>query len=93
MPAGYRFLRAHRKKKTKILQQMQRYKSAPRCLAAPQLPLAEVVTDYFDQLKSKSKGYASMEYKIIDYRVNDLVKLDIKINGEPADPLSVIVHR
>eukprot|EP00195_Chlamydomonas_chlamydogama_P015474 CAMPEP_0202898806 /NCGR_PEP_ID=MMETSP1392-20130828/7226_1 /ASSEMBLY_ACC=CAM_ASM_000868 /TAXON_ID=225041 /ORGANISM="Chlamydomonas chlamydogama, Strain SAG 11-48b" /LENGTH=706 /DNA_ID=CAMNT_0049584833 /DNA_START=12 /DNA_END=2132 /DNA_ORIENTATION=- len=57
------------------------------------IPLAEVITDYFDQLKSRSKGYASMEYKITGYRQNELVKLEIKINGEPADPLSVIVHR
>ncbi|KAF8063840.1 GUF1-like protein [Scenedesmus sp. PABB004] len=57
------------------------------------IPLAEVVTDYFDQLKSRSKGYASMEYKITGYRANDLVLLEIKINGEPADPLSVICHR
>ncbi|WIA42476.1 hypothetical protein OEZ86_008468 [Tetradesmus obliquus] len=57
------------------------------------IPLAEVVTDYFDQLKSRSKGYASMEYKITGYRVNELVLLEIKINGEPAEPLSVICHR
>ncbi len=46
-----------------------------------------------DQLKSKSKGYASMEYKITGYRPNDLVKLEIKINGELAEPLSIVVHR
>lgn len=57
------------------------------------MPLAEVVTDYFDNLKSRSKGYASMEYKLIGYRQNDLVKLEIKINGEQADPLSTIVHK
>jgi GTP-binding protein LepA len=57
------------------------------------IPLAEVVTDYFDQLKSRSKGYASMEYKITGYRENDLVLLEIKINGELASPLSVICHR
>ncbi|KAF6260190.1 GTP-binding protein lepa [Scenedesmus sp. NREL 46B-D3] len=57
------------------------------------IPLAEVVTDYFDQLKSRSKGYASMEYKIIGYRVNDLVLLEVKINNELAEPLSVICHR
>lgn len=57
------------------------------------IPLAEVVTDYFDQLKSRSKGYASMEYKITGYRVNNLCLLEIKINGEPAPPLSVICHK
>jgi len=58
-----------------------------------EIPLAEVVTDFFDQLKSRSKGYASMEYAVIGYRPNDLVKLDILINSEPVDPLAAIVHR
>ncbi|KIY91917.1 GTP-binding protein LepA [Monoraphidium neglectum] len=57
------------------------------------IPLAEVVTDYFDQLKSRSKGYASMEYKLTGYQKSDLVLLELKINGEPAEPLSVIVHK
>ena len=57
------------------------------------LPLAEVITDFFDQMKSRSKGYASMEYSITEYRVSDLVRLDILINGEDAAPLANIVHR
>lgn len=57
------------------------------------MPLAEVVTDFFDALKSRSRGYASMEYKITGYRKNDLVLLEVKINQEPIDPLAVIVHR
>ncbi|NJN20298.1 MAG: elongation factor 4 [Leptolyngbya sp. RL_3_1] len=58
-----------------------------------ELPLAEVVTDFFDQLKSRSRGYASMEYHLIDYRENALVKLEVMINGDTADPLATIVHR
>jgi len=57
------------------------------------LPLAEVITDFFDQMKSRSKGYASMEYHVTGYRPNDLVRLDILINGENAPPLANIVHR
>jgi len=57
------------------------------------MPLAEVITDFFDELKSRSRGYASMEYSIIGYRPNDLVRLDILINQENAPPLACIVHR
>jgi len=58
-----------------------------------ELPLAEVITDFFDQLKSRTKGYASMEYSVTDYRESDLVRLDVKINYEDAPPLATIVHR
>ena len=58
-----------------------------------ELPLAEVVTDFFDQLKSRTKGYASMEYQLIGYRENHLVKLDIMVNGDGVDALAMIVHR
>lgn len=57
------------------------------------LPLAEVVTDFFDQMKSRTKGYASMEYHLIGYRENTLVRLDILINGDRVDSLASIVHR
>lgn len=57
-----------------------------------ELPLGEVITDFFDQLKSRTKGYASMEYSVIDYRESDLVRLDVKINYELASPLATIVH-
>ncbi|CAM8876331.1 hypothetical protein QQ045_019093 [Rhodiola kirilowii] len=58
-----------------------------------ELPLAEMVGDFFDQLKSRSKGYASMEYSFFGYKESDLVKLDIQINGEVVEPLATIVHR
>ena len=57
------------------------------------MPLAEVITDFFDAMKSRSKGYASMEYQISGYRPNDLVRLDILINGEIAAPLANIVPK
>ncbi|KAL6507587.1 hypothetical protein OROGR_023782 [Orobanche gracilis] len=58
-----------------------------------ELPLAEMVGDFFDQLKSKSKGYASMEHTFIGYKESGLIKLDIQINGDPVEPLSTIVHK
>ena len=70
-----------------------RFLNDKRCAIKYAIPLAEVITDFFDQMKSKSKGYASMEYSVTGYRPNDLVRLDVLINGEPALPLSAIVHR
>ncbi len=70
-----------------------KYLTKGRTTLTYELPLAEVVTDFFDQMKSRSRGYASMEYHIIGYRENPLVKLDIMINGDPVDSLAMIVHR
>ena len=57
------------------------------------MPLNEIIFDYFDQLKSRSKGYASLDYEIIGYEQSDLVKLDILLNGEVCDARSLIVHK
>ena len=57
------------------------------------LPLSEIVYDFFDRLKSSTKGYASFDYEICGYKAQDLVKMDILINGEPVDALSLIVHK
>ncbi|MFM8867044.1 MAG: translation elongation factor 4 [Ilumatobacteraceae bacterium] len=57
------------------------------------MPLAEVVVDFFDQLKSKSQGYASLDYELAGYRPSDLVRVDILLNAQPADAFSTIVHR
>jgi GTP-binding protein LepA len=70
-----------------------KYLTQGRTTLTYELPLAEVVTDFFDQLKSRSRGYASMEYHLIGYRENPLVRLDIMINGDPVDSLATIVHR
>ncbi len=58
-----------------------------------ELPLAEVIYDFYDKLKSVTQGYGSFDYEMIDYRKSDLVKLDILVNGESVDALSVIIHR
>ena len=73
--------------------QDMKYLTPGRTTLIYELPLAEVVTDFFDQMKSRSRGYASMEYQLIGYRENNLVKLDVKINGDTVDPLAAIVHR
>ncbi|WP_400769964.1 translation elongation factor 4 [Methylosinus sporium] len=64
-----------------------------RAMAVYDLPLNEVVFDFYDRLKSISKGYASFDYHITDYRVGDLVKMSILVNAEPVDALSMLVHR
>ena len=70
-----------------------KYLAQGRTTLIYEVPLAEVVTDFFDQMKSRTKGYASMEYHLIGYRENHLVRLDILINGDQVDSLASIVHR
>lgn len=70
-----------------------KYLTQGRTTLSYELPLAEVVTDFFDQMKSRSRGYASMEYHLMGYRENPLVRLDILINNDPVDSLAMIVHR
>jgi GTP-binding protein LepA len=68
------------------------YLDPQRVLLSFEMPLAELIVDYFDQLKSRSQGYASMDYEEAGYRAARLVKLDVLVNGEPVDALSMIVH-
>jgi len=69
------------------------YISPQRVIFSYEIPLAEVITDFFDQLKSRTKGYASMDYEVVGFKPGDLVKLEILLNGEAVDALSFIIHR
>ncbi|NQY55164.1 MAG: elongation factor 4 [Ilumatobacteraceae bacterium] len=69
------------------------YLSPERVELVYELPLAEVVVDFFDQMKSRTKGYASLDYELAGYRPSNLVKVDLLLNGIPADAFSTIVHR
>src|SRR4030095_15322387 len=69
------------------------YVTTKRVLITYELPLNEIVLDFYDRLKSVSRGYASLDYHISDYWVSPLVRLDILVSGEPVDALSIIIHR
>jgi GTP-binding protein LepA len=69
------------------------YLSDGRVILTYEMPLIELIVDYFDQLKSRTKGYASLDYELIGYREGDLVKLEIMLNAEPVDALSFIIAR
>jgi len=75
------------------VQRQMHYITESRVLLEYELPLGEIILDFYDKLKSVSQGYASFDYELADYRPADMVKLDILINGEVVDALSVIVHR
>src|SRR5829696_7620638 len=69
------------------------YIGATRVILQYEMPLAEVIFDFYDRLKSSTRGYGTMDYDLIGFRVGDLVKMDILVNGDRVDALSVIVHR
>lgn len=69
------------------------YLDTTRVMLQYEIPLSEIIYDYFDRLKSSTKGYASLDYELSNYKPSNLVKLDILLNGEPVDALSAIVHR
>ena len=70
-----------------------KYLDTNRVTLTYHLPLSEIIYDYFDKLKSSTRGYASLDYELSGYQTSELVKLDILLNGDPVDALSVIVHR
>jgi GTP-binding protein LepA len=69
------------------------YVDEQRVLLTYQMPLAELIVDFYDQLKTRTQGYASLDYHYADYRASDLVKLDVLVNSQPVDALSMIIHQ
>jgi GTP-binding protein LepA len=80
------------KKKRGIYVNME-YLDQKRVLITLEIPLAELIVDFYDRLKSSTKGYASMDYQFLEYRKEPLVKLDVLVNGDPVDALAMIVHK
>jgi GTP-binding protein LepA len=74
-------------------QKEMKYLGETRVMVTYELPLSEIVMDFYDRLKSMTRGYASMDYEYLDFRPSNLVKLDLLINGDPVDAMAVIVHR
>ncbi len=74
-------------------QKDMRYLSSKRVIITYELPFSEIVFDFFDRLKSLTRGYASLDYEVLDFREANLVRMDIQINADPVDAMSVIVHR
>jgi GTP-binding protein LepA len=71
----------------------QEYPTAGRVVLEYDIPLSELITDYFDHLKTSTRGYASLDYRFLEYRAADLVRLDVLVNEQPVDALAMIVHR
>jgi GTP-binding protein LepA len=71
----------------------QEYPAPGRVVLSYNLPLAEIIIDFYDRLKSSTRGYASMDYEFVGYRASDLVKLDVLVNRQPVDALAMIVHK
>src|SRR6266508_5999793 len=69
------------------------YVDEQRVLLTYQMPLAELIVDFYDQLKTRTQGYASLDYHYAEYREADLVKLDVLVNAQPVDALSMIIHQ
>jgi GTP-binding protein LepA len=75
------------------VQKDMKYMSPKRVVLEYEMPLAEIIFDFFDKLKTVTRGYASLDYEFLEFRAGDLVKLDILLHSEVVDALSVIVHR
>jgi GTP-binding protein LepA len=79
--------------KKRGIQRDIKYVTQDRVIVEYEIPLSELVFDFYDKLKSVSKGYASMDYDPVGYKESDLIKLDVLVNGDPVDALSIIVHK